>query len=225
MSAAVFQYLGNTGDRDKVMAIVQFLPMALAGPAGDAGCLSLSKSLQGLSAMADGYRAITRLALLFNALSNPTLEALSKPKGDVLLDRVDQLSHFFHVCFCLFENTAVLSSHRVFPGSLCRLGGCAVTCWFYTLLLGLVRQAYVMTQKKSTPEEQKRNIITTAKLGCFFIFSLTCLPRGGPQLLEDVRGPLVPLHKALQLMAPKNLELNDTIRGALGFIASMCDFY
>lgn len=225
MSAAVFEYLGNTGDRDKVMAIVQFLPMALAGPANDAGCIALSKSLKSLSSMADGYRAITRLALLFNALSKPTLEALSKPKGDVLLDRVDQLSHFFHVCFCFFENTAVLSSHNVYPNRFVRLGGCAVTCWFYTLMLGLMRQAYVMTQKKNTPEEQKRQMITTVKLGCFLIFSLTCFPKGGPQLLEDVSGPLVPLHKTLQLIAPKHLALNETIRGVLGFIASMCDFY
>ncbi|KAK7197979.1 Gim5A protein [Novymonas esmeraldas] len=225
MSAAIFEYLGNTGDRDKVMAIIQFLPMALAGPASDAGCASLSQSLRSLSSMADGYRAITRLALLTNALSKPTLEALAKPKGDIFLDRVDQLSHFFHVCFCLFENTAVLSSYNVYPNRFARLGGCAVTCWFYTLLLGLVRQAYVMTQKKTTSEEQKRQVITTVKLGCFFIFSLTCLPKGGPQLLEDASGPLLPLHKTIQLIAPKHLELNNTIRGALGFIASMCDFY
>lgn len=225
MSASFFAYLSNTGDRDKVMAIVQFLPMALAGPASDAGCASLSKSLGNLSAMADGYRAITRLTLLFNALSKPTLEALTKPKGDVLIDRVDQLSHFFHVFYCIFENSAVLASHGVYPKAISRLGGCAVTCWFHTLLLGLIRQAYVLTQKKNTAEEQKRQIITTVKIACFFVFSMTCIPKNGPQLLEDVSGPLVPLHKVLQLIAPKHLELNDTIRGTLGLVASICDFY
>lgn len=225
MSANFFAYLNNTGDRDKVMAIVQFLPLALAGPARDAGCASLGKSLGNLSAMADGYRAITRLALLFNALSKPTLQALAKSKGDVLIDRVDQLSHFFHVFYCIFENSAVLASHGVFPKTICRLGGCAVTCWFHTLLLGLIRQAYVLTQKKHTPEERKRQIITTVKIACFFVFAMTCIPKNGPQLLEDVNGPLVPLHKALQLIAPKHLELNDSIRGLLGLIASICDFY
>ncbi|KPA86439.1 putative Gim5a protein [Leptomonas pyrrhocoris] len=225
MSAQISAYLNNTGDRDKVMAIVQFLPLALTGPASDAGCASLSKSLGNLSAMADGYRAITRLALLFNALSKPTLEGLAKPSGDVLIDRVDQLGHFFHVFYCLFENSAVLASHGVYPKSIARLGGCAVTCWFYVLLTGLIREAYVLAKKKNTPEEQKRHIITTVKLGCFFIFSMTCIPKGGPQLLENVSGPLVPLHKALQLIAPKHLPLNDSIRGLLGLIASICDFY
>ncbi|KPI85355.1 putative Gim5a protein [Leptomonas seymouri] len=225
MSAAVSAYLNNTGDRDKVMAIVQFLPMALAGVVNEAGCPTLSKSLSNLSAMADGYRAITRLALLFDALSKPKLNALMKPSGDVLIDRMDQLGHLSHVFFCMFENTAVLASRGVYPKSLSRLGACAVTCWFYTLLSGLVREAYVLTQKKMTSEEQKRHIITTVKLSCFFVFAMTCIPKGGPQLLEDVRGPLVPLHKTLQLIAPKHLELNDSIRGLLGLIASICDFY
>ncbi|RNE95967.1 Gim5A protein, partial [Trypanosoma conorhini] len=146
MSACAHAYLSDTWNRDKVMAIVQFLPMALEGPVRNAGCDSLAASLGNLSKMADAYRAVTRLSLVLNALSSKTLADLAKPREDAFVWRLEQVSHAFHVGFCFNEHTAVLAGRGVFKSGLARLGGVAVLCWFYTLVLGLVRQVYLLAK-------------------------------------------------------------------------------
>nr|CCD15283.1 unnamed protein product [Trypanosoma congolense IL3000] len=241
MSAKTHAYLSDTWNRDKVMAIVQFLPMALEGPVRTVGCDSLAQSLGNLSRMGDAYRAITRLSFLANALSRPTLEGLSKPVGDSITWRIDQLSHAFHIGFCLSENTAVLSGHGVLQKGLGRMGGVAVLCWMYTLVLGIVRQVYLLVKYMSqsctrsagegkrlstyTHAECKQAVVNLVKLTCYFVFSLTCLPEGKPQLLANVSGPLVPLHMLIRSLSPNHLVASNTTRGLLGFIASMCEFY
>ncbi|EAN77089.1 Gim5A protein [Trypanosoma brucei brucei TREU927] len=243
MSAQAHTYLCDAWNRDKVMAIVQFLPMALEGPARTAGCESLALSLGNLARMGDAYRAVTRLSLLANALSKPTLTSLSKPTGDMVASRIDQLSHLFHIGFCLNENTAVLAGHGVFPKSLHRLSGVAVLCWMYTLALGIVRQLYLFVKlrprqasrgagagdDKKVPAytylELKRAFVNLLKLVCYFLFALTCLPEGKPQLLANARGPLVPLHVMVKALSPNPLHASNTVRGLLGLIASVCEFY
>ncbi|KEG13350.1 Gim5A protein [Trypanosoma grayi] len=244
MSARIHNYLSDTWNRDKVMAIVQFLPMALEGPVQNAGCGSLAQSLGNLSKMADAYRAVTRLSLLFNALAPDTLKSLSKPKEDNIVARIDQISHAFHIGFCFNEHTAVLAGRGVLRSELSRFGGIAVLCWLYTLVLGIIRQAYLLVKhnpncccaiapesqekKKVVPythEECKRAVVTLVKLSCFTIFAMTCLPEGKPQLLREVCGPLVPLHKLITAMVPNKLQLSDSLRGLLAFTASVCDFY
>lgn len=219
------KFASTIGNRDKIMAIAQFLPLMLYGPAKDAGCANLSKSLQNLSNMADSYRAITRLALLASALSKPTLKQLAAPKGDLFLERTQQVSHAFHVLYCIFENSAVYAGHGVYPSRYARLGGCAVVCWFYVLVLGVSQCIYKLTQKPLSEEEKKQTQLTLLKLSCFLVFSLSCQAADGPQLLESVSGPLAPLHKLLRVIAPAKVAMPDTIRGALGLTASVCDFY
>ncbi|EKF31754.1 Gim5A protein, putative,glycosomal membrane protein, putative [Trypanosoma cruzi marinkellei] len=244
MSACAHAYLSDTWNRDKVMAIVQFLPMALEGPVRNAGCDSLAESLGNLSKMADAYRAVTRLSLLLNALSSKTLKALAKPKEDALVWRLEQVSHAFHIGFCLNEHTAVLAGRGVLNSGLTRIGGVAVVCWLYTLLLGIARQAYLLAkhsprgsckalvpedaEKKVVPythEECKRAVVNLVKMSCFAVFAMTCLPEGRPKLLQDVCGPLVPLHELIRAIAPNKLHLSDTVRGLLAATASLCDFY
>lgn len=224
MSASFDKYLGVTGNRDKVMAIVQFLPLMLHEGASSVDP-ALGKKLASLGAMSDAYRAITRLGMLVHALAPETLHSIAKPQGDVALDRLDQLSHGFHLLYCVFENSSVLASHGALSAKLTRLGGCAVTCWFYTLTIGLIRTLYVLTQKPLSEKEKKAQLIVLLKTSCFFVFAMTCVPAGGPQLLENPSGPLLPVHNALRFIAPKHLALNDTVRGALGLVASICDFY
>ncbi|CCW68887.1 unnamed protein product [Phytomonas sp. Hart1] len=226
MSELCNQYLADTWNRDKVMAIVQFAPMMLAGPVKAlTGCEELSKAFTNLSNMSDSYRAITRLSLLLRAVSKETLISLVKPQGDVNLERCDQLTHFFHVLFCLFENTTVLAKHGVFCAQLRNFGQYATVCWFYTLLLGVLRQVYVLTRSKTSGKQRNQLLVTLLKLSSFLVFALTCMPKDGLQLLQGASGPIVPLHKAIALITPKHLPLSDTIRGALGFVASTCDFY
>lgn len=226
MSEPCNKYLADTWNRDKVMAIVQFAPMMLAEPVKAlTGSEELSKAFSNLSNMADAYRAITRLSLLLHAVSKETLTSVAKPQGDINLDRCDQLAHFFHVLFCVFENTTVLAKHGVLCAQLRNFGQYATVCWFYTLLLGVLRQVYLLTRSKKAGEERSQLLVTLLKLGSFLVFALTCMPKDGLQLLQGASGPIVPVHKALALITPKHLQLSDTIRGALGFVASMCDFY
>ncbi|CCW61428.1 unnamed protein product [Phytomonas sp. EM1] len=226
MSEQCNKYLADTWNRDKVMAIVQFAPMMLAGPVKAlTGSEELSKAFFNLSNMADAYRAVTRLSLLLRAVSKENLTALAKPQGDAYLERSDQLTHFFHVLFCLFENTTTLAKHGALCTQLRSFGQYATVCWFYTLLLGVVRQIYVLTHSKTSKKERNQLLVTLLKLGCFLVFALTCMPKDGLQLLPNAPGAIVPLHKTIALITPKHLQLSDTIRGALGFVASMCDFY
>nr|AGN32873.1 Gim5A protein [Trypanosoma rangeli]AGN32904.1 Gim5A protein [Trypanosoma rangeli] len=245
MSAFAHAYLSDTWNRDKVMAIVQFLPMALEGPVRNAGCDSLAVSLGNLSKMADAYRAVTRLSLVLNALSSKTLGALAKPGEDAFVSRLDQVSHAFHIGFCFNEHTAVLAGRGVFNSGLARLGGVAVLCWFYTLVVGLVRQVYLLAKHSPngpckvlmpgnandtkvvpyTHEECKRAVVTLVKLGLFTVFSMTCLPEGKPQLLQEPCSFLMPLHQLVRALAPNKLQLSDTVRGLFALSASLCDFY
>lgn len=219
------KYLAATGNRDKVMAIAQFLPLMLYGPAKDAGCEGLSKSLKSLSAMADSYRAITRLGLLAGALSKSTLKQLCTPHGDALLDHAGKISHGFHVLYCLFENSAVLASHGVYPSKLTRLGGCAVACWFYVLVLGVASTLYKLVRSPLADAQKKSAQVTLLKLSCFLVFSLSCLPPGGPKLFDSSACACAPLHNLLSAISPRHVPMPDTVRGALGLVASICDFY
>ncbi|KAH9601878.1 hypothetical protein LSM04_009036 [Trypanosoma melophagium] len=229
MSSRVHTYLSDTWNRDKVMAIVQFLPMALEGPVRNAGSEGLAASLGNLSKMADAYRAVTRLSLIFNALSPKTLESLAKPKEDAIVWRLEQISHAFHIGFCLNEHTAVLAGHGVLKSELTRFGGIAVVCC--TTPTAPARPfvpASAKDEKKVVPythEECKRAVVNLVKMGCFAVFALSCLPEGKPQLLRDVSGPLVPLHTLIKTIAPNKLHLGDSVRGLLAFVASVCDFY
>ncbi|KEG13352.1 Gim5A protein [Trypanosoma grayi] len=242
MSTYVHNYLSDAVRRNRVMAIMQFLPMALEGPVRNAGCDSLAQSLGSLSKMADAYRAVNRLALVFNALAPDTLKSLTKPKEDNVVARIELISHIFHIGFCFNESTFVLARFGVLRSELMRFGGLAVTCWLYTLVLGIIRQAYLLAKhslcccssasdaqgKKVVPytrEECKRAVVTLVKLSCYAAFAMTCLPKGKPQLLREVSGPLVPLHKLISAMAPNKLMLNDSMRGLLALTASACDFY
>uniref|UniRef100_A0A0A9XFF1 Histone-lysine N-methyltransferase EZH2 n=1 Tax=Lygus hesperus TaxID=30085 RepID=A0A0A9XFF1_LYGHE len=219
-------YLASTGNRDKVMAIVQFLPMALAGPLDQIGCQTLSLSMSNLSSMADKYRAITRLSLLLGALSRQTLTGLLKPKGDIVNERLERLGHLFHVMFCVFDNNALLAGSGVTSTTLTSLGGCAVTCWFYVLLTGIVRELYKMMNTKQSDEEHKHSCITLVKLGCFIVFAMASLPKSTPQLLTDCSCPMVlPFNSVFRVITPHRLLLSDSTRGLLGLIASTCDFF
>nr|CCC50714.1 putative glycosomal membrane protein [Trypanosoma vivax Y486] len=242
MSLDFHNYLCNNWNHDKVMAIAQFLPMALENHVRSAGCDSLAQSLRNLSKMADAYRAVTRLTLLVNAVSRKTLGDLALSTGDCITWRLKQLSHACHVGFCLSENIAVLAGHGVLTKELTRFGGAAVVCWFYGLVLGIVGQVYLLvkhrpdckalgaekSEKKVLPYthvECKQAIVSLLKLGCYAIFALSCLPEGKPQLSRDPNGMLMPLNALVRAVAPAKLYVSDSTRGLLGLIASVCEFY
>ena len=236
MSSAGAAYLARTWDRDKVMALVQFIPMTLNAPLQAIGTKGLQNSLDKLGAMADGYRAVTRLSLLLNNLSPEALTSLKQIR-DPILKTLTVIEHFFSTLFCPFEHFAVFQGHGVISANS-RYGGMAVYCWFWSLLVGTFRQAYQMllaypylspkatdTASVKRQAEWRRMIINLVKTLSFLVFSLTCLPaKGKPQLLASATGILAPLHKLVQLTAPSALHLPTTVRGALGLTATICDF-
>lgn len=235
MSSAGAAYLSRTWDRDKVMALVQFIPMTLNGPLQALGSKGLQQSLDKLGGMADGYRAITRLSLLLNNLSPETLASIKQIR-DPVLKSMTIVEHIFSTLFCPFEHLAVLQGHGVISANS-RFGGMAVYCWFWSLLVGTFRQIYQMmlaypylspkatdTASVKRQAEWRRMIIGLVKTLSFLVFSLTCFPaKGKPQLLGSA-GLLAPLHKLVELTAPKALHLPTTVRGALGLTATICDF-
>lgn len=212
------RFMFSVGNKDKVFAVAQFLPMALAGPAAKFGYPSLGESLANLSKMADATRAVGRLTLLANALADDKL--LARPTANPL----EILQHVFHCFFCVFENCAVYGSHGVLPKCFSQLGGSAVTCWFYVLLLDIGLVARQLTASKLTEKEEKATKIRLLKDLFYIVFSLSCIPAGG----ITVKGPPglpLDLLNLLQFIAPPHIPMDNTIRGLLGFGATICEFY
>lgn len=55
-------YVSKVGDRDRVMSIIQYITMALYGPAAKAGYCQLSENLKSIMELAAQYRAVTRFS-------------------------------------------------------------------------------------------------------------------------------------------------------------------
>lgn len=215
------RFLYTAGNKDKVLAIAQFLPMALAGPATKFGAPALGSALANLSQMADTTRAVGRLTLLAGCLSSRTLKAKSNETP------LSIAQHVFQVLFGIFENTAVYAGHGVLPKSLSRLGGCAVTCWFYVLLTDIIMATNALfLDNEPLSEEKKKGLrLRLAKDWMYIIFSLSCMPAGGPKLMDSPGGPFEALDLILRYFAPPHVPMDNTIRGLLGFGASVCEFY
>lgn len=213
------KFMFTAGNKDKVLAVAQFLPMALAGPAEKFGFPAVGKSLANLSQMADTTRAVGRLTLLANALSAERLKHISGCHPVLIVQ------HVFHVLFCIFENTAVYAGNGVLSKSLTRLGGCAVTCWFYVLLLDIIIASKCLLVDSMGEEQRRETKIRLVKDVFYIIFSLSCMPPGGPKLLSTPGGPLDALHLLLYHFAPPHIPMDNTLRGLLGFGATVCEFY
>lgn len=212
------RFMYSAGNKDKIFAVAQFLPLALAGPVAKFGYPSLGESLANLSKMADATRAVGRLTLLSNALASKTLVARRSESI------VEILQHGFHVFFCIFENSAVLGSHGVFPKCFSQLGGCAVTCWFYVLLLDIGLAARLLAGPKLLEKAEKATKIRLLKDLFYIVFSLSCIP---PRNVKIVGAPGYPLDflSLIHYIAPPQIPMDNTIRGLLGFGATICEFY
>lgn len=213
------RFMYTAGNKDKVFAVAQFLPMAFAGPAAKLGLPKLGEALAHISQMADTTRAVGRLTLLAGALSADKLKAA--PTATV--PQIAQ--HVCHILFCIFENTAVYAGHGVLSRSLSRLGGCAVTCWFYVLLIDICMSVHALAVRKVGGDERQETKVRLVKDLFYIIFSLSCLPPGGPKLLSTPGGPLEALHLIINHFAPPHIPMDNTIRGLLGFGATVCEFY
>lgn len=232
------EYLASTRNRDKVMGIVQFLPMMLSGPAQALGMQGFSEGLLKASQLADGYRAVTRLSGLVDMLDPRKIAGLSTIR-DPILRRLSAIEFVFTVGFFPCEHIALAGTFGVIKGDgVPRFSGLAVFCWFWSLTVHALRVLYEMlleypyiSPKARDAASLKRNadfqrkIIDLVKTLSWWVFALTCFPaKGKPQLLTKPAGVLLPLHRAVEIISPSALSLSTTLRGLLGMIAMTCDF-
>lgn len=217
---ALDRFMYTTGNKDKIFAVAQFLPLALSGIVEKCGAPALGASIANLGKMADTTRAVNRLTLLAGALSSSSLKAVAV-KSPWLIAQ-----HVFHTLFCIFENTAVYAGQGVLPARLTRLGGCAVTCWFYVLLIDIVAATHeLFLEEKASEEKTKALKLRLTKDWFYIIFSLSCMPAGGPKLMRKPGGPLEALDLILRYIAPPHVAMDNSLRGLLGLGATACEFY
>ena len=217
------------------MGIAQFLPMVLQTPAAALGFKELAGSLCSLSKMADSYRSITRLGALVDLLSPEKMASLTNNR-DPVGRRLGILEYLAVISYFPCEHVAVMHHFGILTDTkYARFGGLAVFFWFWSLVFGLLRSTYqallaypYVTWNTTDTASVKRKadfkkLLTTAlKQLCFLIFSTTCIKKA-PQLLTSPQGVLMPLHVAVERLAPPVVNMPDALRGLLGTIATLCD--
>lgn len=233
----ISQLLAKTWDRDRIVAVAQFLPMVLDAPLKAVGKTQLHESLNHIGTLADSYRTLTRFSGLIDTLTPEKLQALVSPR-DPTIRRLGLLEFISHTLFFPCEHIAFLIKNGVVKGDAARVGGLTVFFWFWSLVFAEIRNVYQMllAYPYLTPKatdaasvkrqaEWKRLVLNLIKTTCFLIFSVTCFPtKGKPQLLTKSTGVLVPIHKAIELLSPSHLTLSTSTRGVLGLAATLCDF-
>ena len=234
--AVATQYLARTWDRDKIMGIIQFLPLILEKPASALGQADLASSLLKLSALADHYRTITRCSCLLDFLSPEKLEAV-KSVRDPVLRKVSLAEYIASTLFFPFEHLALFTGAGVLKNEKGgRFGGVAVFFWFWSLIFADIRGAYqlLLAYPHVTPGAKdaaslKRNtefhriVLNLIKTLSFTIFAWSVFPPAKPQLLAEASGVLLPLHKLIATLSPSPLGIGQATRGVLGLIATGCD--
>lgn len=228
------EYLSTVANRDKLMGVMQFLPMMLGGvTSGDT-----STALTKLSTLADGYRTVTRFTGLIDMTSEKKLASIAnRPAG--IPGHLVALDYLADVCFYPCEHVAMLSAYGVLSKNFDRFGGVALFCWFWGLTFKIVLTAmqilatlpYVSPKATDSTSlsynaKYRKLRLTLVKLACFWFFALGCFPGGGkkPQLLATASGPLYPLHRLVELLSPNGLPLPAAVKGALGLAATLVDF-
>ena len=230
-------YLAVTRNRDKVMSVIEFLPLLLQGPTTAIGMTDLAEGLLNASALAGGYRVVTRCSGLVDMLDPAKIAAMGTVQNPIIR-KLGGIEYCFSLGFFPMEHLALLGNRGIIKIDSARFGGIGVFCWFCSLTVHIWRVLYEMlleypyvSSKARDAASIKRNaafrrkIIDLVKTLSWWIFSMTCLPANGkPQLLANPSGLLLPLHKTVELLAPNKLVLSTSLRGLLGMIATACDF-
>lgn len=235
-TTAVSEFLSMTWSRDSIMAIIQFLPMAIAQPVGAVtGSVALAESLLRLSQLADGYRTVTRLSGLVDLLKPARLNSLSSIPSP-LIRQIATAEAAMSLGFYPAEHLALFTKFGILPqgdNNFKHYSSLAVFFWFWGLALKTVRLSITWFSKRSqlngtedaTSSSLKRQLkqIQTQLIGtlCFLVFALTCV-NGKTRLCT--RGPLTIFNIIFETLTPPRLELPLYVRGILGTAASSVEF-
>ena len=238
MSGSASDYLSSVRNRDKVLGIVQFAPVALAEPLSKIGSEKLAAAFLKTARVAEGYRTLTRFSGMIDMLSPSSLQSLAKVR-DPIMRKVAAFQFFCSFCFFPYEHAAFLATYGVLDESKAgQYAGMAVFFWLYSLLTRtgglcyhlLLEYPYISPKATDAASVKRRldfrkHVLELIRTVCFAIFAWSVLPaKGKPQLLANPTGVLYPLHRAVELASPNALNLSQTSRGVLGLVASITEF-
>lgn len=232
----VSDFLSRTPDRDKIMALFQFVPMALSGPAMALAGKDAAQHLLKLSEIAEIYRVVTRFSGMFDCTTEEKLAALGAVKCPILR-KVSLVEFFCQFMFFPMEHMTLLSTAGIVHKSKSQTYlGLTLFFWLWSLLMSVVRLTmtiihewpHIQSQPKDTEgvkrkAEFRKNVLKLTKALCMTIFCISNLPQGKPQLLAKPRGLFLPLHRLIEMLSPNRLSLSTTTQGLLATIGSVTD--
>eukprot|EP00758_Cryptobia_borreli_P009656 Tbor_TRINITY_DN5499_c2_g1::TRINITY_DN5499_c2_g1_i1::g.25421::m.25421/K13352/PEX11B; peroxin-11B len=238
MTSAASEYLSNTWDRDKVLALVQFLPGVIQAPLKATGNVSLADSLVKAASIAEGYRTLTRFSGLIDILNDKKLESVAAIK-DPVLRNISTLETATTVGFFFSENLAFLAKCGVIStNKTARWGGLAVWFWLWSLMCGNVRGVYQISQiypninSKGTDVasvrkqgEFKRIILSLLKNIMFTLLCVSIIPNEKPVLINSSNIICKTVNNAVAVCTPIALKTSPSMIAMYGTVASVIDIY
>ena len=229
-------FMAKTAQRDKVMAIVQFLPAVLEPIVKAQGHETLGVRLSRLATAADSYRTFTRFSWIADNVSSRSIASIKATEDCVVRSLRTAETGILTVRFAA-EHLNYLTSWEVIPGQKGHWGRLGILLWFYALALANIRTVYDLVKKnkaltgnrgadKAAVREFKRAVLGLVVTVCFTIFNLSLQPAKGAataQLCPNKAGGIV--NKLLALATPRQLPLAPSTRAVLGLTASAVDLY
>ena len=230
------EFLSKTWSRDSIMALAQFIPMAIAQPVAQVtGSRALAESLLRVSQLADGYRTVTRLSGLVDTLKPSRINGIATIPQP-LIRQIATAEAVMSLGFFPTEHLALFTKFGILPAgdkNFQHYSTLAVFFWFWGLLLKTVRLSIMWVAKRNqlngsedaTSAALKRQLksiqMQLVSTVCYLIFSMTCVSAKA-RLFRS--GPLMPINVLFETLSPPRLELPLAVRGLLGTIASSVDF-
>lgn len=219
--------LSKTGGRDKLMALVQFVPCFASGPVGALGASDTAERLMAISSLADKYRTVTRLTGLLEILSPVSLARLAREK-DATLAKLGVLETGALAAFFASEMLATLSSVGIIKPSKKRAaqyGPLAVFFWFYQLTLNIVSISYRLFVVNPRGAKERYELQLNLVKSCsWWIFALSLFSKDSKPQLQEVKGGLLAIpHTIIETLSPSGITLSAPTRGLLGTVAMCCD--
>ena len=234
MTAEISDFVGVTGNRDKLVSIFQFTPFVIENFVKGAGFPKLAKSLVHVGDAMDRYRAVTRLSGLFDSLTTRKWKELSEI-ADPLKKYLSFAQYILSTMFFPFDNLALLSKiGAIAPEHAARFGPCAVFFLFWNQFLNTLIQIIKLREMwedrenpatGKTRPEFKKVILTWLKSACLCVFAMALLPKGGPKLITSRRNPLYVLQGLMTLLTPPSLPISIPARSTFALTACICDLY
>lgn len=229
-------FMSKTAQRDKVMAIVQFLPAVLEPVVRSQGHATLGTRLQRLATAADSYRTFTRFSWILDNVNSRSLNGIKNTEDCVIRTLRTAETGVLTVRFAA-EHLNYLTSWEVIPGQKGHWGRLGILLWFYALVLANIRTVYDLVKKnkaltgnrsadRAAVREFKRTVLGLVVTICFTLFNLALQPaKGAPtaQLCPNKAGSTI--NKLLAIATPRQLPLGAGTRAVLGLTASAVDLY